>query len=169
MADYSLRYYYIRRFQCRALVLADPLAQAKAWLDGHDKVTPRDLLNLKCYLWDKPGDRAVVESILNRLCVNPLQEKVNEVLAMAAEVQEEFDTERTGMGRPNAGSRALLKLRGELIRLYARQQELHAQAESDAEKELTTGLLEDLEKISRNAHEAVNFTYAPLDQLAALQ
>ena len=73
------------------------------------------MLILKCYLWEKPGDRAVVESVLNRLCVNPMQDKVNDVRAMAAE------------------------------------------------------LLNDLEKISRTAAEAVNFTYMPLNELAALQ
>ncbi|MFR8333623.1 MAG: hypothetical protein ACLU9S_15730 [Oscillospiraceae bacterium] len=38
-----------------------------------------------------------------------------------------------------------------------------------SEKTLTGGLLSDLEQISRQAHEAVGFTYAPLEQLAALQ
>ena len=140
-----------------------PLAQAKAWLEGHDKVTPNDLLILKCYLWEKPGDRATVESVLNRLCVNPMQDKVNEVRAMAAEVEDEFNAERD-----TAGSRALLKLRGELVRLYAKQQELEAVAESDAERDMAAELLADLEKISKAAAEAINFTYIPLDQLAAM-
>ena len=146
-----------------------PLAQAKAWLDGHDKVTPRNMLILKCYLWEKPGDRAVVESVLNRLCVNPMQDKVNDVRAMAAESEAEFNTERSGTEQARSGSRALIKLRGELVRLYARQQELDAAAESDAEKAMTAELLNDLEKISRTAAEAVNFTYMPLNELAALQ
>ena len=140
-----------------------PLAQAKAWLEGHDKVTPNDLLILKCYRWEKPGDQATVESVLNRLCVNPMQDKVSDVRAMAAEVEDEFNA-----GRDTAGSRALLKLRGELVRLYARQQELESDAESDAERDMTAELLADLEKISKAAAEAINFTYIPLDQLAAM-
>ena len=34
---------------------------------------------------------------------------------------------------------------------------------------MTAELLNDLEKISRTAAEAVNFTYMPLNELAALQ
>lgn len=146
-----------------------PLAQAKAWLEGHDRVLPKDLLILKCYLWQKPGDRTVVESVLNRLCVNPLQDKVNNILAMAQEAFEEFETARGDGSKPNAGSKALLKLRGEMVRLYQMQQELHANAQSDSERGLTEGLLNDLENINRNAHEAVSFTHTPLPQLAALQ
>ena len=145
-----------------------PLAQAKAWLDGHDKVTPKDMLILKCYLWEKPGDRAVVESVLTRLCVNPMQDKVNDVRAMAAEVQDEFNAE-CDPAQGKSGSRALIKLRAELVRLYARQQELDGNAESDAEKAMTAELLDDLEKINKAAAEAVNFTYTPLNELAALQ
>ena len=54
-------------------------------------------------------------------------------------------------------------------RLYGMQQDLAGAAQSDSEKTLTGGLLSDLEQISRQAHEAVGFTYAPLEQLAALQ
>jgi MoxR-like ATPase len=146
-----------------------PLAQAKAWLEGHDKVMPKDLLILKCYLWQQPGDRAIVESALNRLCVNPLQDKVSNVRAMALEAQEEFDAARNDAEKPTAASKSLIKLRGELIRLYRMQQELSASAQSDAEQSMTAQLLDNLEQISKRAHEAAGFTYAPLEQLAALQ
>jgi len=63
-----------------------PIAQAKAWLSGHKQVEAQDLLALKNYLWQKPGDRPVVESTLNRMCVNPMQDKVNNVRAMALDV-----------------------------------------------------------------------------------
>ena len=46
---------------------------------------------------------------------------------------------------------------------------LAAAAQSDTEKALTDTLLIDMEQINRKAHEAVGFTYAPLEQLAALQ
>jgi hypothetical protein len=49
------------------------------------------------------------------------------------------------------------------------QQELSASAQSDAEQSMMAELLENLEQISKNAHDAVGFTYAPLEQLAALQ
>jgi len=146
-----------------------PIAQAKAWLAGHSEVQPGDLLALKNYLWQKPGDRAVVEATLNRMCVNPMQDKVNSIQAMAAEAQEDFDSARSDASKPNAGSKALIKLRGELIRLFGMQQNLAGAAQSDSEKALTAGLLGDLEQITQKAYEAVGFTYVPLAQLAALQ
>ena len=146
-----------------------PLAQAKAWLAGHSSVTSEDLLILKCYLWQKPGDRAVVESVLNRLCVNPLKDKVERVILMAAEAKEEFDAILSENGSGATKSKALIKLRGELIRLYQMQQEILAAAQSDSEKDMAAELLTDLETVSKSAHDAMNFTYAPLEQLAALQ
>lgn len=146
-----------------------PLAQAKAWLEGHDKVTSQDLLILTCYLWQQPEDRQIVERTLTRLCVNPLQDKVHNILSMAAEAQEDFNTVTAGNCDPKAGSKALLKLRGELLRLYKMQQTLAADTQSDSERDMTDDLLKQLETISKTAHNAVNFTYIPLEQMAALQ
>ncbi len=141
-----------------------PIAQAKAWLSGHTQVEPQDLLVLKNYLWQKPAERSIVEAELNRMCVNPMQDKVNNIRGMAAEAKDEFDA-----AKAQVGSKALIKLRGELLRLYDDQQKLASEAQSDSEKQMTDGLLTDLESISRQAHEAVGFTYTPLEQLAALQ
>ena len=146
-----------------------PIAQAKAWLSGHAQVESQDLLALKNYLWQKPADRPAVESTLNRMCVNPMQDKVNSVRAMAMDVQTEFEANRADTNKPNAGSKALIKLRGELVRLYGEQQKLAASAQSDGETALTDELLADMERINKQAHEAVGFTYTPLGQLAALQ
>ena len=44
-----------------------PLAQAKAWLEGHGKVQAQDMLALRNYLWQKPADRSIVNTVLNRL------------------------------------------------------------------------------------------------------
>lgn len=147
-----------------------PLAQAKAWLEGHGEVMPQDLLILQCYLWQKPAERPVVEQTLQRLCVNPMQEKVKNISDMAADSRAEFEALRTE--RPDdvrAGRRALGKLRGELLRLYQMQQALAQVAQSDSERQLTSDLLGELEAISRSAHEGVGFTYVPLEQLAAMQ
>ena len=146
-----------------------PIAQAQAWLSGHSAVQPEDLLALKNYLWQKPGDRAVVEATLNRMCVDPMRDKVSGILAMAAEALEDFNAARNDASKANAASKSLIKLRGELLRLFEMQQALAGAAQSDSEKALTAGLLADLEKLSQGAHEAVGFTYIPLDQLAALQ
>ena len=61
------------------------------------------------------------------------------------------------------------KLRGELVRLYEMQQDLANAAQSDSERALTDGLLADLEQINRQAHEAINFTCMPLNELAVMQ
>ena len=146
-----------------------PLAQAKAWLSGHSAVTPQDLLVLKCYLWQKPGDRAMVEATLNRLCINPLQDKANNIRAMAAEAKDAFAAALGNAQNANVGPKALIKLRGELVRLYGMQQDLASSAQSDNESALADTLLADLEKVNREAHETVKFTYTPLEQLSALQ
>lgn len=146
-----------------------PVAQAKAWLSGHAAVMPEDLLALKNYLWDAPQDRETVEQTLRRMCINPMQDKANNILAMALEAQDEFDEIRTGSDDPNVGRKAFIKLRGELIRLYGMQQQLAASTQGPNEAAVTDKLLEELEQSSRQAHEAVGFTYIPLEQQAALQ
>ena len=55
------------------------------------------------------------------------------------------------------------------LRLFEMQKKLEAKAQTDNERALTAELLRDMEQISRQAHEAVGFTYIPLEQLAALQ
>lgn len=146
-----------------------PIAQAKAWLSGHNAVKPMDLLALKNYLWQKPGDRPTVEAVLNRMCVNPMQDKVNGIRAMALEAQSDFDDARQDTSKPNMKIRALQKFRGELVRLYGMQQDLASTAQSDSERALTDSLLADLNQMNRQAHEAINFTCTPLNELAAMQ
>ena len=144
-----------------------PIAQAKAWLSGHDMVETSDLLALKNYLWRLPADREKVENVLNRLCVNPMQEKADNLRAMALESQSDFK-EACGDGRTDLARKAFIKLRGELVRLYQKQCELRAAAQSDSEIALTDSLLADMEDISRHAHEETGFTYTPLSEIAAL-
>ena len=146
-----------------------PIAQAKAWLSGHATVQPDDLLALKNYLWQKPEERAVVEATLTRMCVNPMQDKVNSIRGMAMDVQSDFEAAVAGQSDFQVGKKALIKLRGELVRLYGMQQSLAASAQSDSEKALTDELLSDMEQIGRKAYESVGFTYTPLAQQAALQ
>lgn len=145
-----------------------PIAQARAWLSGHDKVESSDLLALKDYLWHLPADREKVESVLKRLCINPMQEKVNGVREMALDSQAGFEEACGDGSRTDLARKAFIKLRGELVRLYQKQCELRAAAQSDSETALTDSLLNDLEDISRRAHEKTGFTYTPLSEIAAL-
>ncbi len=146
-----------------------PLAQAKAWLEGHGKVQAQDMLVLRNYLWQKPADRTVVDAVLNRLCVNPMQAKVEELAKMALDAEEDFRAARSAAATPSTANKALIKLRAELVRLYRCQQELAAGAQSDSETAMAASLLDGLEQISKSAHEEAGFTYAPLAQLEALQ
>lgn len=146
-----------------------PIVQAKAWLSGRTEVQSQDLLALKNYLWDKPQDRATVENILTRMCVNPMEDKVNNIRAMALEAHTEFDTARNDPTKKNAGIKALNKLRGELTRLYEMQQVLESSAQSNSEKDLAAELLTELEQICKQAHDALGFTPVPLNQVAALK
>ena len=145
------------------------IAQAKAWLEGHPEVTSTDLLVLRNYFWQQPTDREFVTGTLERLCVNPMQEKVSDLLAMAQDAKDGFDSACGAAENERTKQAALRKFRGELVRLYQMQTEMAANAASDGEKTLTDGLLSELERISKAAHEAIGFTYTPLEQLAALQ
>lgn len=145
-----------------------PIAQAKAWLSGHSKVESSDLLALKNYLWRLPADREKVENVLSRLCVNPMLDKVNNIRGMALESQEVFDASRGDGSKADVSRKALIKLRSELTRLYQMQCELRASAQSDGETAMVDALLEDLEKISRRAHEQTGFTYTSLEEIAVL-
>ena len=145
------------------------IAQAKAWLEGHTEVTSTDLLVLRNYFWQQPSDREFVTGTLERLCVNPMQEKVNDLLAMAQDAKDGFDSASGATDNTRTKQAALRKFRSELLRLYQMQTEMAANAGSDSEKALTDGLLSELERINRAVHESIGFTYMPLDQLAALQ
>ena len=48
------------------------------------------------------------------------------------------------------------------------QAELRSAARSDNEVAMVDSLLEDLEKISRHAHEQTGFTYTSLEEIAVL-
>ena len=98
-----------------------------------------------------------------------MQEKVNDVLAMAKDAKDGFDTACNAAENARTSQSALRKFRGELVRLYQMQSEMDANAASESEKALTDSLLAELERISRAAHESIGFTYTPLEQLAALQ
>ena len=117
----------------------------------------------------QPSDREFVTGTLERLCVNPMQEKVSDLLAMAQDAKDGFDSACSAAENVRTKQAALRKFRGELVRLYQMQTEMAANAGSDSERALTDGLLSELERISKAAHESIGFTYTPLEQLAVLQ
>ncbi len=143
-----------------------PIVQASAWLSGRTEVTATDLLSLKNYLWQKPSDRATVEAILNRMCINPLQDKVNDIRAAAKDVSDELNS---AVSSGIDSKKAFRKFRNELVRVYGLFTELSAKAESDSERAMLDTLLSDLENDSRIAHDKHGYTYATLAELSELQ
>lgn len=133
-----------------------PIVQASAWLGGQWEVESIDLLALKNYLWTTSEEISIIKQVLDRLCINPMQEKLNGIALMARDSYDEFMTD--------SNTRALIKLRGEFVKLYGMIQEQRANAINDNEKALADAAVGDLEELSQSAHEAARFTYAPLEE-----
>ena len=134
-----------------------PLVQARAWLSSCDEVKPCDLLILRAYLWTTPEEMETVETVIREICENPLGDRIREIHGMGAEAFEEFQND------------APAKFRSEFITLYNQVTALSRDAQSDRDREAVQGLLDDLEDMSRQAHNAVGFTHTPLSEIAALQ
>ena len=138
-----------------------PMVCAKAWLGGRHSVVSADLLALKNYLWTTPEEIVTVEQTLERLCVNPMQEKMREIETMAKDTFDDFIA--------NIENRnAMKKFRGEMIRIFDMVQEHSSKAVNDDEKRIVAAALDSLEEYSRIAHEKTIFTYAPLAELKEL-
>lgn len=141
-----------------------PIAQAKAWLEGRDTVEPADLLVLSAYLWTAPEERAAIRATLERMCSDPLKERLDNILAEALEGYEEFEDSSDAPAPRRIG-----KLRDEYLSLYERLAEMRSGAQSDREREKIGVCLAELEQYSRKAHEAIQFSYVPLQELYALR
>lgn len=140
-----------------------PIAQAKAWLEGHSEVQPMDLYILRHYLWTLPSDRSVVCATLERMCHDPLAQKLGDLQNMGRECYEAFE-----VATDASAARRIGKLRSEYIRLYGTVMDLRGNAQNDREFQQIDELLTILERYSEKAHQAVGYTYAPLEQLYAL-
>ena len=141
-----------------------PIAQAKAWLSGRDIVEPSDLTTLCSYLWTAPEDRAIIQSTLERMCNDPLKDRLDTILAEAVEGYQEFSDAADA-----PAARRIGKLRDEFMSLYMSITQMLASAQSDAEREKINACLEELERYSRTAHESVQFSYVPLRELYDLK
>ena len=141
-----------------------PIVQAKAWLEGRSEVIYTDLLALKNYLWTNPEEADTIAQTLERLCVNPIQEKLHDIISIANECYDTFLTTAKD-------SRALRTIRTELLRSYAlvQETEAHSEALNDTERASIASATERLEELSKQAHDCAGFTYTPLAELAKLQ
>lgn len=141
-----------------------PIAQARAWLGGRDKVEPADLLALRFYLWTAQEDRGVIDPVLERMCNDPLQDKLDTLLASAVEAYGDFES-ATGAQPP----KRIGKLRNELVRLYETISQLQAAAQSNRELKQIGDTLDAIEAYSKKAHDAISFAYVPLSEIYAIQ
>ena len=140
-----------------------PIAQAKAWLCGRDTVKNTDLSVLKYYFWSKPEEIPVIQQVLDKFCLSPLQEELREAISAADEISRDFDA--NVKANP---SKAMLKLRGELVHLYRMLIKLEADTPDTEGKSAVAKSMDELEGISKEAHKECGFTYAPLSELHKL-
>ena len=141
-----------------------PLAQAIAWLRGGSSVEARDLLILRHYLWTEPSEREIINQILDRRCVNPLQSALEEIVQMGAECYADFD----GSADANTTKR-IGKLRTEFLELYSNTQNLRNDTRTPDELASIDAAVSQLEEFSTKAHAATTFTYTPLPEQYALK
>ena len=141
-----------------------PIAQAKAWLSGRDTVEPSDLTTLCAYLWTAPEERTIIQSTLERMCNDPLKDRLDTILAEAVEGYQEFTDTADA-----PAARRIGKLRDEFISLYVTLSQMLSNAQSDAEREKINACLEELERYSKEAHASVQYSYAPLRELYDLK
>lgn len=141
-----------------------PIAQAKAWLSGRDSVEPSDLTVLCSYLWTVPEERVIIQSTLERMCNDPLKDRLDGILTAAVEGYQEFvDASDAPAGR------RIGKLRDEYLRLYETLEQMRSGAQNDSERDKVNACLDELEQYSKKAHDEIQFSYAPLRELYALR
>lgn len=138
-----------------------PIVRAKAWLEGRNSVIASDLLILKNYLWTVPEEIITIEQTLERICINPMDEKLEEIHDTSKTVYDDFLN--------NVSNRnAIKKFRSEMVKVYEMALDLLSKAVNDTESQLVNSCIEELEKQSKEAHEKTIFTYAPLSELKEL-
>ena len=142
-----------------------PLTQAMAWLGGRSAVEPSDLLILRHYLWTNPDERAAISQLLERKCVNPLKDALDDLVKMAVESYSDFE----GAADSADTAKRIGKLRNEYITLYEVVNGLLSKAQDGSEAKQINEALDQLEGFSKKAHAAVNFSYAPLNELYELR
>ncbi len=141
-----------------------PLAQAKAWLDGRDKVESRDLLILSAYLWTTPEDRAVICPYLEHKCIDPLKQQLEDVHKMALESFAQFEAATDANPIVRVG-----KLRDELLQLYELLLDTQARAADDNERGRIDAEVDELEALNERAHQETQRPYASLQAIREIK
>jgi ParB-like chromosome segregation protein Spo0J len=138
------------------------IVQAAAWLDGKTAVNEQHMLTLVNYLWNTPQEIETVKDAVYLLCKNPISSELDDILADAIESFEQFDA---ADNKP----KALSKLRNELLRLFAKMQELTVKASDNPV--ILKSIQEcaaKLDEFNRKSCNSAGFTYVNLAELATL-
>ena len=132
-----------------------PIVQAAAYINGHDTVSAEDLMILKNYFWTTPAERDTISDVLSEICANPIQSRINDLIAMADEAFEEFKVDIENR-------RAFKKLRTELIKVFGDLQSI--ECTSDIDRDKINDACVQLEALSRQMYEMKGFTVIPLKE-----
>jgi len=135
-----------------------PLAQAKAWLRGRTIVEDTDLSVMKYYFWTVPDEIPVIEKVLDKFCLSPFQAELKKITSMATESYDVFNN-------GDVTNNAIVKLRGELGRVYRMIMKKKADVTEPDDEAAITRAIDDLEYMSKEAHKKANFKYVPLKLL----
>ena len=143
-----------------------PIVRARAYLNGNTEVTPKDLLVLKNYFWNKPEEIATVEKVLTDLCENPIGAEIDRILAMASESKSVMDETMVQLEAEQADEREKIKpyvvFSKELFRIYLELSNLRNGDIGDAENTAITDAENELEAMLTEAAKTANTTSIPL-------
>lgn len=143
-----------------------PIVRAKAYLSGNTEVSPRDLLVLKNYFWNKPEEISTVEKILKDFCENPLGTEIDRILSMASESKSVMDETLSLLEAELADEREKIKpyvvFSKELFRIYLELSNLRADDLGDAEVDAITAAENELEAMLCEAAKKANTSSIPL-------
>ena len=143
-----------------------PIVRAKAYLCGNTEVSPKDLLVLKNYFWNKPEEITTVEKILTDLCENPLGTEIDRILSMVSESKSVMDETLSLLEAENANEREKIKpyvvFSKELFRIYLELSNLRNDDLGDADIDAITTAENELEAMLVEAAKKANTTSIPL-------
>jgi MoxR-like ATPase len=140
-----------------------PIVQAAAWLDGKTAINEQHMLTLVNYLWNTPQEIESVRDTVYLLCKNPISAELEDITADALESYDQFEA---ADNKP----KALNKLRNELLRLFAKMQELTAKSgDNPVIAKSIRECAERLDDFNKKSCISAGFTYVNLAELAIIR
>lgn len=138
-----------------------PIVRANAFLRGSKTVSPQDLIVLKNYFWNTPDEIHTIENILVSMCENPMRAKVEKLLEMAYEGQNQMLAD---MPEGSEDIRAYVKFIKELMKIYVKMTELKNPDISESDEEQINAGLTELEDICTVSDEYAKTPHVPLSE-----